>query len=172
MSSTSLVVGRTLSLLAAVAAATTLAGCQRELPKPPATLDPAAFRAEIDKLRAAYEESVANGDSKAMGTLLADGAVMVRPGGREWEAWAAAAGEAPFPPGTKMTIKPIEVVPLNSEWGYEFGTSVTTYTPSGADQPQELRDTYLILFRNTGDGWKAYREVASSAAPPSGWPGV
>ncbi len=34
----------------------------------------------------------------------------------------------------------------------------------------QLRDTYLILFRNTGDGWKAFREVASSSPPPGGWP--
>ena len=93
---------------------------------------------------------------------------MVRAGGPEWDAMAAAAPEAPFPPGARIAIKPIEVVALSKEWGYEFGTATTTYTPEGADKAQQLRDTYLVVFRNTGDGWKAYREVASSAPPPGG----
>jgi ketosteroid isomerase-like protein len=131
--------------------------------------DPSAFRAEIDKLRSAYEACVANGDLQAMGVLLAEGAVMVRPGAPDWDAMAAAAGAAPFPQGAKITITPIEVVPLSHEWGYEFGTAITTYTPEGADQSRQLRDTYLIVFRNTGDGWRAYREVASAAPPPGGW---
>jgi hypothetical protein len=95
---------------------------------------------------------------------------MVRPGSPDWEAMSAAAGGAPFPRGAKIDIKPIEVVVLNKEWAYEFGTSITTYTPEGADGVQQLRDTYLILLRNSGDGWKAYREVASSSPPPNGWP--
>jgi ketosteroid isomerase-like protein len=132
--------------------------------------DPSAFRREIDKLRSAYEAAVAAGDFQAMGALLAEGAVMVRPGAPDWDAMAAAAGAAPFPSGAKITITPLEVVPLSHEWGYEFGTAITTYTPEGADEARQLRDTYLIVFRNTGDGWRAYREVASAAPPPGGWP--
>ena len=95
---------------------------------------------------------------------------MVRPGGPDWDAMAEAAAGAPFPPGAKIAITPIEVVSLGKEWAYEFGTAVTTYKLEGSDKIEELKDTYLILFRNTGNGWKAYREVASSAPPPSGWP--
>ena len=131
---------------------------------------PKNLRAEIDQLRAAYEAAVASGDASAMAPLLAEGAVLVRPGAPDWNAMAAAAAGAPFPPGARIAIKPIEVVALNKEWAYEFGTSTTTYTPQGASEPVELHDTYLVLFRNTGDGWKAYREVASSSPPPSGWP--
>jgi hypothetical protein len=83
---------------------------------------------------------------------------------------AAAAGAAPFPPGAKITITPIEVVALSNEWAYEFGTATTSYKREGSADASELRDTYLILFRNSGKGWQAYREVASSAPPPSGWP--
>jgi ketosteroid isomerase-like protein len=128
------------------------------------------FRAEIDRLRSAYETAVAAGDVGAMSTLLAQGAVMVRPGAPAWEAMAAAAADAPFPRGAKIAISPIEVVALSEEWAYEFGTAITTYTPQGSAQPIQLRDTYLVLFRNTGNGWQAYREVASSASPPGGWP--
>jgi hypothetical protein len=105
-----------------------------------------------------------------LSALLADGAVMVRPGGPDWDAMAAAASGVPFPPGAKIAITPIEVVSLSKEWAYEFGTATTTYTREDSDKILKLHDTYLILFRDTGDGWRAYREVASSAPPPGGWP--
>ena len=147
-----------------------LGGCQRET-SPLSTAEQTSIRGEIDKLRASYEAAVASGSVESMTPLLADGVVMVRPGAPDWDAMATAAKGAPFPPGATIRIRPIEVVALNREWAYEFGTSITTYTPEGADSAQQLRDTYLVLFRNTGDGWKAYREVASAAAPPGGWPG-
>jgi ketosteroid isomerase-like protein len=169
MSNTSQLVG-TSALLVAIAFVAILGACEGESSRQQAAVDPSAIRAEIDQLRSEYEAAVAKGAPDAIAALLADGAVMVRPGAPDWDAMAAAASGAPFPPGAKITITPIEVVALSKEWAYEFGTSVTTYTPDDADKAQRLRDTYLILFRNTGDGWKAYREVASSAPPPSGWP--
>ena len=131
---------------------------------------PNTFKAKIDELRSAYEAAVATGDASAMSALLADGAVMVRPGAPDWEAMAEAASGLPFPPGARIAIRPIELVALSEEWAYEFGTATTTYTPQGSDQARHLHDTYLVLFRNTGNGWKAYREVASSGPPPGGWP--
>jgi ketosteroid isomerase-like protein len=131
----------------------------------------ASIKTEIDALRARFEAAVASGVLEQISPLLADGAVMVQPGAPDWNAMAAAAKGAPFAAGARIAIKPIEVVVLNREWAYEFGTSITTYTPEGTNGPQQLRDTYLILLRNTGDGWKAYREVASAAPPPGGWPG-
>lgn len=126
----------------------------------------ARIKTEIDELRAAYESAVAQGEPSALTPLLAQDAVMVRPGGADWDAMAEAAAGAPFPRGARIDIEPIEVVALSHEWAYEFGTSTVTYTPAGATDSRQLHDTYLILFRNTGDGWKAYREVASSVAPP------
>lgn len=148
----------------AMLALAALAACQSRTPDSP------DVKAEIDQLRAAYEAAVASGDSSAMASLLAEGAVMVHPGAPDWNAMAAAAAGAPFPPGARIVIRPMEVVALSSEWAYEFGTSTTAYTPPGSDEVVKLRDTYLILLRNTGDGWKAYREVASAAPPPGGWP--
>jgi len=127
-------------------------------------------KAAIDELRLAYETAVASGRVEAIYPLLAEGAVMVHPGAADWKAMAVAAGKAPFPAGAKIAINPIEVVALSDEWAYEFGTAITTYTPQGSKETIQLRDTYLLLLRNTGDGWKAYREVASSSPPPGGWP--
>ena len=170
MPSTSQLAARTHPALAAILVIASIGGCQDDGSNQPAPVNPSAFRTEIDKLRSDYEAAVASGDANAMAALLADGALMVRPGGPDWDAMAAAASGAPFPPGAKITITPIEAVSLSKEWAYEFGTATTTYLPEGSDKVVELRDTYLILFRNTGKGWQAYREVASSAPPPSGWP--
>jgi ketosteroid isomerase-like protein len=104
-----------------------------------------------------------------MATMLADGAVMVPPGGAQWDSLRAASGY-PFPPGATIDITPIEVRVLSEDWAYEFGNSTVTYTPEGADEPRKLNDTYLVLFRNTPDGWKLYREVASSNLPPNAGP--
>jgi ketosteroid isomerase-like protein len=156
--------------LATSVAIGSLGGCQRDSSNQLGAAEQTAIRAEIDQLRSAYETAVASGNPQTLKPLLAEGAVMVRPGAPDWDAMAAAAKGAPFPPGATIAIKPIEVVALSREWAYEFGTSITTYTPEGADRPQQLRDTYLVVFRNTGDGWKAYREVASAAAPQGGWP--
>ena len=164
---------RVLPTLAVVVAAGILTSCQardRQQAEPLTSAEVAASRAAIDKLRAEYEKTVAAGDFDAMSALLAEGAVMIRPAGPEWDAMAAAAAGAPFPQGARIDITPVEVVVISKEWAYEFGTATTIYTPEREESPRQLRDTYLILFRNTGDGWKAYREVASSSPPPNGWP--
>jgi hypothetical protein len=83
---------------------------------------------------------------------------------------AAAASGLPFPPGANIKIRPIEVVAMSEEWAYEFGTAITTYTPRDSQEAVHLRDTYLLLFRRTGNKWVVYREVASSSPPPGGWP--
>jgi ketosteroid isomerase-like protein len=161
----------------AIAVAGMLTACQKKDERTPAATTPPeastdasaqadTIKAEIDKLRSAYEAAVAAGDASAMSPLLEEGAVLVRPGAPEWEAMAAAAPGLPFPPGAKIAISPIEVVELSKEWAYEFGTATTTYTPQGSQAAIQLHDTYLVLFRNTGKGWKAYREVASSGPPP------
>ena len=77
---------------------------------------------------------------------------MVLLGGPDWDAMAALASGAPFPPGAKIAITPIEVVALSEEWAYEFGTAITTYTPEGEDEERQLRDRDPLLFRNTGSG--------------------
>ena len=130
-------------------------------------VDTVAVRAAIDSLRGVWERSVGAGDVATMSTLLADSAVMVQPGGAEWEAMSAVAAGAPFPPGATIDITPIEVRVLGPEWAYEFGTSVVKYMPPGARDERTLNDTYLVLFRKTADGWRVFREVASSKAPPA-----
>ena len=132
-----------------------------------AALETATARAAIDSLRSAYEGAVASGKFENMGAMLAEGAVMVRPGGPQWDSFFGASA-LPFPPGSTIHIEPIEIHVASQEWAYEFGNSTVTYTPKGANESKSLKDTYIVIFRNTGDGWKVYREVASSNLPPAG----
>lgn len=159
-----------LALLIVVAAAS-LAACEPQgqqqavQAEQRAPVDTAAVIATIDSLRALYEQTVATGDFETMGTLLADEAVMVGPGGPQWDSLRTAS-EYPWPPGATLDITPIETIVMSEEWAYDFGTSTATYTPEGTGEARTLRDTYLLLLRNTSDGWKLYREVASPDLPP------
>jgi ketosteroid isomerase-like protein len=158
--------------LGVVVAAGGLAACQpkgQQQSEQQAAVDTLAIRATIDSMRSAYEEGVAKGDFEKIATMLADGAVMVPPGGAPWDSMYAAS-EYPFPPGATIDITPIEVHVLSEDWAYEFGTSTVTYTPEGADEARKLNDTYLVVFRNTPEGWKLYREVASSNLAPNAGP--
>ena len=147
--------------------ALTLAACeprQEQQPVQQVSLDTVAARAAIDSLRSAYEGAVASGNFESLGAMLAEGAVMVRPGGPQWDSFFGSS-PLPFPPGSTIDIEPIEVHVASQEWAWEFGNSSVTYTPAGANEARSLKDTYVVIFRNTGDGWKVYREVASSNLP-------
>lgn len=131
-------------------------------------IDREAIIAEVYELRDSFEEFIATLDMEMAGPMLAEGAIMVPPAGNGWSDMLAAAAAigAPYAPGMTAEITPIETVVINEEWVYDFGTSVFTWTPEGADEPVVLEDTYLILLRNQGDGWKVWREVASANLPP------
>jgi len=167
-----LIVRRLNLALALVVVAGSVVACQpqgQQQLEQHAAVDTAAVGASIDDLRSAYEEAVASGNFENMALFLAEGAVMVPPGGPQWDSLFAAS-ELPFPPGATIDITPIEVRVLSEDWAYEFGTSTVTYTPEGATKALMLKDTYLVIFRNTDDGWKLYREVASSNLPPQARP--
>lgn len=148
------------SILASITA------CQpgQQQPADVAAVDTAAVIAAIDSMRGLYEQSVAAGDVETMGGMFAEGAVMVGSGAdrAQWDSL-----HQNIPSGrVTLDMTPIETMFLSEEWAYFFGTSTATYTPEGATQPRTLRNTHLLLFRNTGGGWKIYRLVASSAPPP------
>lgn len=161
---------RRLSIPAGVLALTIgIAACEaREAPQPSPSgaVDTVAVMAAIDSLRSSFQNAVATGAYESLGGMMAEGAVMVRPGGPQWDS-AFASSDLPFPPGATLDIVPIETRVLSDGWAYEFGNTTLRYSPPGAAAPRSLTDTYLILLRNTGDGWKIFREVASSNLPPS-----
>src|SRR5688572_21103688 len=80
----------------------------------PAALDTAAVRAAIDSLRTDYEQAVASGNFDKMATALAEGAVMVPPGGPKSDAMFASS-KLPFPPGATIDITPLEVRVLSPD---------------------------------------------------------
>ena len=127
-----------------------------------AIVDQESFRRTIDAMRAEFVAAAASGDWSGAAGMLTPETVMVVPGGQQWTD-IKAASELPYPPGTELRITPIEVRQLSRDWGYEFGTNQVEWMPEGAEAPVTLHDTYLLLFQHTEDGWKIYREVASSS---------
>ena len=125
---------------------------------------------EIDQARAQFEAAVAGGDPAAFGALVYPDTVFIQPATTEWDAMRRAAAGAPFPQGAVIQITPLETKIFNEEWAYDFGASRLNYPHPETGEEIELRDTNLLILRNTGSGWKPYREVASASPPPAGWP--
>ena len=134
------------------------------------SFDAKAAVAEIDLLRSQFEQAVASGDLAALGALVSPEAVIIQPGAADWKAMQQLAAGAPFPQQAKIKITPFETTIVNAEWAFERGSSVVTYVNPETGDEIMLRDSYLLVFRNDGQGWKVYREVASASAPPEGWP--
>lgn len=157
----------TLTILTAIAF-TWIISCN-SMEEPPANeiseqLDTLAVIATLDSMRTAFEEAVESGDMQSLSTLVAEDAIIVHPGGEDWKKMEAQTES--FPAYASIKITPIEIQVINNEWAFEFGTSVAAYTPEGSDTAREVSDTYLVIFRNTPDGWRIYKEVASSSPPP------
>lgn len=131
-----------------------------------AAVDTVTVLASVDSLRSAYQDAVASADTQALISMVAEGARLVGAGGAAWDSAMAAAGQAPFPPDATLEISPMETRVLTEDWVYEMGTGVLRWTPAGADSARSARDTYLVILHRTEDGWKVYREVASSRPPP------
>ncbi|WDI30806.1 nuclear transport factor 2 family protein [Hyphococcus flavus] len=133
-------------------------------------LDREAALEEINAVRAQFEKVIADGDMAALGALVYPSTIMVQPGSADWKAMQENAGGAPFAPGATIKITPLETVIMNAEWAYDYGASVVTYPDPSTGDEIVLRDTYLLILKNEGDGWKPFREVASATPPPGGWP--
>ncbi len=58
-----------------------------------------------------------------------------------------------------MTIHPIEVQVLSSDWAYILGIDSLKYTPPGTTEPVSETSTFFVLIRKTSEGWQTYRET-------------
>lgn len=158
---------RTGLCLALLLLALGLSACQSpdEQSSQATAVDTAAVIAAVDSMRALFEQSANARNFDRLNSMMANGAVVVGPGGAKWNSLSNASDE-PWPPGATVELTPIETGVLGKEWAYDIGVTTVTYTPDGASEPYTLRHTGLVLFRKTEDGWKIYREVASPALPP------
>lgn len=135
----------------------------------PAT-DQAAETTAIDTLRTNFMAAMAAQDFAALGALSHPDFEQTVPGGPAHLEMLAAAGQGPFPPGYQLDITPKELVVIDEEWAYEYGTTIQSYLPDGAEARVEIPNTYLLILRKHDGEWKPYREVASALPPPGGWP--
>ncbi len=138
--------------------------------KAKAESDRPAVSVAIDSTRAAFEQAVADRDFETQAGIYTSDAILSTPGtgvtqGRDS---IRAVLERTTPPGATLEIRPLESRSLGEDWRYELGTSVLTFTPEGADGEQTAESTYMVLLRQTPDGWKIHREVLSPNAPAPG----
>ena len=147
---------------------TLVTACGQSAPSAP-TFDAAAETEQIDQLREDFTAAIAAQDFAALAALSNPEFEQTLPGGPEHLAmYGSAAG--PLPPGYRLDITPKEIVVIDEEWAYEYGTTIVSYQPDDADLPQRIPNTYLMILRKHEGHWTPYREVASASAPPGGWP--
>lgn len=159
-----------LVLLLAVVTACQPAGEPSETRAAGAAVDTAAVTTALDSVRSAFAEAYSAGEFSRVSSLLHPeviyspaGAPPIR--GRDS---VTAYDQRNFPPGATLELEPIDTRVVSDEWVYELGTSTVTFTPEGADEEISLENTYLVVLRNTPEGWQLYREVSSPDQPPPG----
>lgn len=133
-----------------------------------AAVDTAAMMATFDSLRVAFETAFEEDDFETMASYYAADATASFPGtpvlsGREE---IRAAMEESHIEGATLTLEPLVTRIIDSDWVYEMGTGTMTFTPEGADEPQEATTTHLVVFHRTGQGWRIVEEVLSANEPP------
>lgn len=137
---------------------------------PEAATDTAAVEAAVDSLRQAFLDAYEAGEPGRVAALYARDAVLLpvdRPpvDGRD-SIRAYFAGELAADPA--LEVEPHEVKPLSPDWASSGGTYRVTVTPKGEEGPSTVRGSYLILFRNTPEGWKLFRHANTyDSVPPA-----
>lgn len=154
--------------LALVLAGTACEPQARQATEEAAAVDTAAILAAIDSVRGHYEEAFNAGDLERAASIVHPDMIYSPPGhppirGRDS---VMAYERRSTPPEATIRIEPMETRVVSDEWVYEYGISTVTFTPEGADEEQSVETTYLVILRNTGDGWQTYRESLSSNGPP------
>lgn len=134
-----------------------------------AAVDTAAILATFDSLRTSFEEAFAAGDLATMVSYYDENAVLSEPGvppltGRQ--AIRSYFEENALPEGATLEIEPTVTRVLTNDWVYEMGVGTMRFTPEGADEAQEMPNSFLAVFHRTPDGWKIVNEVLGSNAPP------
>lgn len=162
--------GGALLLVAAVLVATACQPAGERGAMQETAVDTAAARAAIDSVRTVFEEAYTAGEIERVAPLLAPDVLVSAPGeppirGRDS---VVAHEQRTWPEGATSTLTPIETRVLSDEWAYEIGTSAVTVTPEGAEEARTMESTYLVILRNTGEGWRVYREVLSPDHPMEG----
>lgn len=123
-----------------------------------------AVIAEINAQRDVFMEAVKSRDMETLGSMMTESTIMVMPASEGWmKMKSQAMGPLAY---DSLNITPKEIQVINNEWAFEFGSTISYYTPEGESEAVALPDTYLMIFRNQGDGWKLYREVASGSPIP------
>ncbi|WP_421873364.1 hypothetical protein [Marinoscillum sp.] len=131
------------------------------------TIDKEKAIAQIDSLRDLYMRAVKEQNRSLLKGLASPEAVTMYPASSDWLQMKREATKA-FSYDS-LQIVPLEIQIINNEWAYELGYSNCFFTPKDSSSARMIHDTYLLIFRNTGNGFQMYRELASGNMPDDEW---
>lgn len=130
------------------------------------TPDIQAELALIEQTRSAFEAAVREGRPEDLADLVTSDAIIVSPGGPEWEMMRRLGADRNTPfPYDSIVMDPIETVIVSDSIAWDLGNSSVYFTDE-AGEVRKLQDSFLVILKKGSDGaWRLHREVASSRVP-------
>lgn len=159
-----------LRLVGVLLLAVGLAACQpgenrsRQSDEP---VDTAAVKSALDSTRQTFVAAYEAGDAEKIASLWTEedrqaipmappvrGRDTIEALSKRWFESNPATREA-----TVDTVRDVRV--LSKDWAYAYTTWTFQVTPEAADQTQTTTATFVMLYRQTPEGWKTHLEVGS-----------
>lgn len=129
----------------------------------PATASGQDAEAAVKAGGQAWQEAYNAGDAAALAALYAEDAVVLAPGSEPVEGreairafWQASMDENP---GATDQITTEEILDMGGGVAVERGAYVAT----GADGEHLDHGKYVVVWKQTDDGWKLYRDIFNSS---------
>ncbi len=142
-------------------------GCEQENQKSldNNAVDTAAILKSIDSLGAVVQKAHTTGDAKLLASTWAKDGIFFNCGSepvRGRDAIVAAITNMPaLPPGSNMTVHPLEIEVLGRDWVYVSGVDSLKTATTGAQDQGVKTLSFSVIVKRTDEGWQTYRETLS-----------
>lgn len=133
-------------------------------------IDTTAILRSIDSLGAVVQKAHTTGDKKLLASTWAEDGIFINcqsepVRGRD-AIVTALTNMPPLPPGSNMTVHPLEIQVLSKDWAYVFGVDSLKIAMPGATTPVVSTMSFLVIVKKTKEGWQTYRETLSPNSNP------
>lgn len=133
-------------------------------------VDTTAILKSIDSLGAVVQKAHTTGDKKLLASTWAEDGIFINCQnepikGRD-AIVTALTNMPPLPPGSNMTVHPLEIQVLSKDWAYILGVDSLKIAMPGSTTPVVNTMSFLVIVKKTKEGWQTYRETLSANSIP------